>query len=79
MTRELEGGVLKLCNLSKGVFDEGYGTGYDIGYDEAVLNDIKNLMESTGWGIEKTMEILKIPKDRQESYKKLVVKETATV
>ena len=44
MTIELEGGILDMCNLSKGV------------YDSAVVDAIKNIMESTGWDIEKCMD-----------------------
>ena len=50
-----------MCNLSQGVYDKGYIKGYDLALAEAV----GNLMESTGWDIEKCMDSLKIPNDKK--------------
>ena len=65
MTEELEREVDDMCNLSQGVYDKGY--------DIALANAIKNLMETTEWDIEKCMDSLKIPDDKKMIYKAAVL------
>lgn len=43
-----------MCNLSKGVFEKGW--------NEAKLEDIKNLMKKLDLSAEKSMDMLKIPR-----------------
>lgn len=49
MTSKIESEVADVCNLSQGLVDE------------VKIEDIKNLMESTGWDIDKCMDVLKVP------------------
>ena len=65
MTEELEREVDRMCNLSQGVYDKGY--------DKAVADSIKNLMETTEWDIEKCMDSLKIPDDKKMIYRAAVL------
>ena len=51
MTKKLEGDVMRMCNLSKGVYDRAV--------DKATIEHLRNLMESTGWDIDKCMDMLK--------------------
>ena len=61
MTKKLEGDVVRMCNLSKGVFEDGW--------DKAKLEDTKNLMKKLDLSMEKSMEILEIPEAERELYK----------
>ncbi|MBR1816447.1 MAG: hypothetical protein IJ763_07075 [Lachnospiraceae bacterium] len=49
MTSKLESEVGNVCNLSQGIVDE------------VKIEDIKNMMEATGWDVDKCMDILKVP------------------
>lgn len=55
-TKELK----KMCNLSEGVYNDGV-------YDRA-KEDLKNLIQSTGWSLAKAMEMLHIPPEEKEHY-----------
>ena len=61
MTKELEGGILDMCNLSKGV------------YDSAIVDAIKKLMKNKGWGIDECMDALEVPDNRRELYRSIVM------
>ena len=71
MTKELKGSVKNMCNLSQGIYDDGY--------DESAINDIINLMDSTNWDIDKCMSILKISNDRRKRYKEIILNESVMV
>lgn len=58
-----------MCNLSQVIYDKGYDKGYDI----ALVDAIKNLMETTEWDIEKCMDSLKISDDKKMIYKAAVL------
>lgn len=62
-TKELS----KMCNLSEGVYNDGV-------YDRA-REDLKNLIQSTGWSLAKAMEMLRIPKEEQEHLEKALKKQ----
>ena len=83
MTKELEGGVKNMCNLSQGVYDDGFNSGYDSGYnlgiDESTVNSIKNLMENMSWNINQSMDALSVPDEKKEKYKAIILNESATV
>ena len=49
MTKNLESGVADVCNLSQGIVDE------------TTIEHLKNMMETTGWDVDKCMDILKVP------------------
>ena len=61
MTKKLEGDVMGMCNLSKGV------------YDKAVIKDLRNLMDSTGWDVDKCMDMLKVPENSRTMYKDMIL------
>lgn len=87
MTKELEGGVKNMCNLSQGVYDDGFNSGYDSGYDsgynlgidESTVNSIKNLMENMSWNINQSMDALSVPDEKKEKYKAIILNESVTV
>ena len=58
-------------NLEKGIVI-GKAEGRAEGKTEGRSEDIKNLMQTTGWAIEKVMEALKIPEVEWEKYKAAV-------
>lgn len=60
MTKILESEVRAVCNLSKGVEENGIKKG--------ILVSIQNLMESMDWTAEQAMKALKIPETEQEIY-----------
>lgn len=55
-----------MCNLSEGVYNSGFNDGT---YGRA-KEDLKNLIQSTGWSLSKAMEMLRIPKEEKERYEK---------
>lgn len=68
MTRRLEREVSELCNLSKGVEENGIKKGIKEGIKEGILTSIQNLMESMNWTAEQAMEALKIPEAEWSQY-----------
>lgn len=46
---------------------EGLQEGLKAGQQKAMLLNIKNLMESTGWAADKIMEMLKIPLSERDA------------
>lgn len=64
MTRRLEREVSELCNLSKGVEENGIKKGIK----EGILTSIQNLMESMNWTAEQAMEALKVPEAEWSQY-----------
>lgn len=68
MTRRLEREVSELCNLSKGVEENGIKKGIKEGIKEGILTSIQNLMESMNWTAEQAMEALKVPEAEWSQY-----------
>jgi predicted transposase YdaD len=56
-----------MCNLSKGVKDEGRREGMDIGLRTGNLASIKNLMKNLKLSLEQAMNTLEIP-DADRAY-----------
>ena len=50
--------------------NDGYADGESKGWDSAMVSNIKNLMETSGWYARQTMNALKIPANEQEKYAK---------
>ena len=50
----------QMCNLSEGVYNDGFNNGTDNGVNAGTLNqaqaDLQNLIESTGWSLEKALK-----------------------
>ncbi len=76
MTKALESEVSIMCNLSKGIEENGIKKGIKEGIKEGVLSSIKNLMESMEWSAEQAMEALKVPKPEQQQYASMLTKYT---
>ena len=57
-TKELS----KMCNLSEGLYNNGFNDGT---YGRA-KTDLRNLIESTGWSLAKAMKMLRIPPEEKE-------------
>ena len=53
-----------MCNLSKGVYEKGI--------DKASVESIINLMDSTGWDVDMSMDKLKSPSETRDLYKAAV-------
>ncbi len=53
--------------------------GYEDGLDDSSINNIKNLMDSTGWTIDKCMDALKISDDKKEQYKSTIKNNSVSV
>ena len=79
MTRELEGGLEKVCNLSKGVYNSGYDSGYDNGFMKAVdtttVQHIVLLIKGKGMDIEECLEMFDIPETKRKEYRNSVMTE----
>ena len=71
MTKKLEGGLMNMCNLSQGV--------YDSGVDAATVDYLKNLMDSSGWDIDKCMEMMKVPEEKRNVYKEIILGSAVSV
>ena len=72
MTKTLEREVSTMCNLSKGVEEQGIQKGIEQGIEQGIekgiLLSIRNLMETMGWSVEQAMEGLKIPEEEKSKY-----------
>ena len=80
MTKTLEREVSTMCNLSKGVEEQGIQKGIEQGIqkgieqgieqgiEKGILLSIRNLMETMGWSVEQAMEVLKIPEEEKSKY-----------
>ena len=87
MTRTLEGGLEKVCNLSKGVYDSGYGNGYDNGFgsgydsgfknavDATTVNHIVLLVRRNAMDIEGCLDTFQIPEAKRNEYRESVMAE----
>ncbi len=64
MTKTLEKEVSLMCNLSKGVEENGIQKGIK----EGILSSIRNLMESMEWSAEQAMLALKVPETERPLY-----------
>jgi hypothetical protein len=58
-----------MCNLSEGVFKEGYDKGFAQGFMDARLEDLKNIIEALSITFEEAATALKIPEDEWEDYR----------
>ena len=84
MTKELEGGILDMCNLgetiareniAKGLakgLAEGLAKGRAEGLAAGVITSIRNLMKNTGWPVEQAMIALGVPEDEWGKYIELL-------
>ena len=72
MRKELESEVSSMCNLSDGVEARGIAKGIAKGVTSTTLQSIRSLMETVGWTAEQAMDALKIPKEEQEKYMKML-------
>ena len=72
MTQTMEQEVSVMCNLSKGVMEEGMAKGMAKGMTNGILFSIKNLMETLGMTIEQAMAALKVPEDEKKKYMDLL-------
>ncbi len=71
MTRTLERGLQKVCNLSQGVFNSGY----DTGIKEATAQNIVLLMKGKDMDIEECLDIFQIPEEKRDEYRETVMAE----
>ena len=60
-----------MCNLSEGVYSNGVLDGILREREES----LRNLMENTGWSLEKAMEMLRIPPEEKEHFEKELKKQ----
>ena len=65
-------GVEAMCEIWEEVRREGKAEGRAEGRIEGKLEAFKDLMQTTGWTMEKVMEALKIPEAEREKYKTAV-------
>lgn len=64
MTRSMERGMSMTCNLSEGVWEEGFV--------EGKADSLKNLMEAMSLTLDQAMAILKIPANEKQKYTDLL-------
>ena len=57
-----------MCNLSKGIWEKGWNEGWKMGAEEAMLDSIKTLMETTDWPVEQVMFALGVPEADRSKY-----------
>lgn len=69
--KKLEGDVDAMCNLSKGVYDRAV--------DKTTAEHLRNMMDSTGWDLDKCMNVIKVPEDRKKVYKEVILGTVETV
>ena len=83
ITETMERSLTEMCNLSQGVEEKGIAKGLargraegrTEGRTETSLSLIRNLMDSTGFAVEKAMAMLKIPEEDRAKYAELLAKQ----
>ena len=69
-----EGDVVDMMNAWENGLNQArndaFANGESKGWDSAMVSNIKNLMETSGWDARQTMDALKIPANEQEKYSK---------
>lgn len=75
MTRNLEGGLEKVCNLSKGVYNSGYDNGFKKAVDTTTVQYIVLLMKNKNMDIEECLDTFHIPETKRDEYRKSVMTE----
>ena len=68
-TKELN----NMCNLSEGVYNNGFNNGYNKKAKES-LQSLMTLIKNTGWSLAKAMQMLGIPSEKEAHYKQLLEK-----
>ena len=80
MTQKMDEEVSLMCNLSDGVWEQGMQRGIQQGIQQGVqqgvqqgnrqtkLDDLQNLMAATGWDLNRSMDVLKIPEADRSGY-----------
>lgn len=68
MTETLDDEVSEMCNISKGIREEGRAEGRV----ETVLEAIRNLMDSMKWTAEEAMAVLKVSEDEYSKYENML-------
>ncbi|WP_270380502.1 hypothetical protein [Mitsuokella multacida] len=56
-----------MCNLSEGVYNDGVC--------DRAKEDLKNLIQSTGWSLAKAMAMLRIPPEERKDFEKALKKQ----
>lgn len=64
LSTNMEREVSQMCDLGIGLWKEAW----DEAWDEAKYEDVCNMMEATGWDLEKCMDILKVPEKKKNIY-----------
>ena len=84
MTEEFDEEVTDMCNLSQGIeekairvglqkgIQQGRQIGIQQGTQQALLDSLRNLMETMHLAADKAMEVLKIPNEEREKYIRLL-------
>lgn len=76
MTNKLENEVNDMCNLSKGIRDEGIAKGIAqgmiLGEEKKQLENIQKMVKNLGISIEKAMAVLEIPESEIGRYLNLL-------
>lgn len=68
LTRQLEGRMSEMCNLSQGVLEKGLEKGLEQGLERKELENIKALMENMKISAEKAMELLNTLPENKAKY-----------
>jgi hypothetical protein len=63
-----------MCNLSEGVYNNGFNNGFNNGYNKNAKENLMNLIKNTGWSLAKAMQMLGIPSEKEAHYKQLLEK-----
>ena len=71
MTKKMEGDVMRMCNLSKGVYERAV--------EKTTVEYLKKMMNNKKWEIEECMDVLEIPAEKRDVYKAAILGEPALV
>ena len=72
MTQTMDREVSVMCNLSKGVREQGVAEGMAMGMTNGILSAIKNLVKNMGVSVEQAMSVLEIPEAERQKYMDLL-------
>ena len=70
MTKNMEGGISDMCNLSEGVEAYGHEQGLEQGRLEERLKSLRAVIKNSKCTIDEAMDILEFPEEIREEYKK---------
>ena len=69
VSHELEGGVRAMGSFAQGLMERSFSDGKVEGKAEGIVQSLESLVRSTGWTIDRAMDVLGISRDERPDYR----------